>query len=159
MNDKADICRSADAGLHDMMEIGLSAVKRTCSFYIIYRKKHVPVSYTHLRVCLSIFYHTRHPWMVFWTCTVTCRQFSNLTFAPRKTCHLCGSNLALHCYQCHNNWEYTRPLRKMQVFFSLFLIFFCTCFCTIFCYPVWYNLPIFLLPAAGRSRLNEFLLY
>ena len=41
MNDKADICRSADAGLHDMMEIGLSAVKRTCSFYIIYKKKHV----------------------------------------------------------------------------------------------------------------------
>ena len=41
VNDKADICRSADAGLHDMMEIGLSAVKRTCSFYIIYRKKHV----------------------------------------------------------------------------------------------------------------------
>ena len=36
VNDKADICRSADAGLHDMMEIGLSAVKRTCSFYIIY---------------------------------------------------------------------------------------------------------------------------
>ena len=30
-------------------------------------------------------------------CTVTCRQFPNLTFAPRKTCHV-GSNLTLHSY-------------------------------------------------------------
>ena len=30
-------------------------------------------------------------------CTVTCRQFPNLTFAPRKTCHV-GSNLTLHRY-------------------------------------------------------------
>ena len=30
-------------------------------------------------------------------CTVTCRQFPNLTFAPRKTCHI-GSNLTFHSY-------------------------------------------------------------
>ncbi|MCM1213449.1 MAG: hypothetical protein NC548_02895, partial [Lachnospiraceae bacterium] len=32
--------------------------------------------------------------------TVTCRQFSNLTFAPRKTCLplLTVSNLTLHSY-------------------------------------------------------------
>ena len=106
-----------------MILITWFAIKKVSS-YSYFSSSTTSGDCTHLRVCLSIFYHTRHPWMVFWTCTVTCRQFSNLTFAPRKTCHLCGSNLALHCYQCHNNWEYTRPLRKMQVFFSLFLIFF-----------------------------------
>ena len=53
-------------------------------------------------------------------CTVTCRQFPNLTFAPRKTCHE-GSNLTLHRYHAtatpiiHGLWQ------KCKNFFIFFI--------------------------------------
>ena len=57
-------------------------------------------------------------------CTVTCRQFSNLTFAPRKTCSpdIFGrSNLTLHRYQCHSVIYYTTDILHLQALFSIFL--------------------------------------
>ncbi len=56
-------------------------------------------------------------------CTVTCRQFPNLTFAPRKTCHQ-GSNLTLHSYQCHSSCYYTPSPKVLQAFFQFFTTFF-----------------------------------
>ena len=56
-------------------------------------------------------------------CTVTCRQFPNLTFAPRKTCHQ-GSNLTLHSYQCHSSCYYTPTQKVLQAFFQFFTTFF-----------------------------------
>ena len=55
--------------------------------------------------------------------TVTCRQFPNLTFAPRKTCHQ-GSNLTLHSYQCHSSCYYTPTQKVLQAFFQFFTTFF-----------------------------------
>ena len=67
---------------------------------------------------------------------MTCRQFPNLTFAPRKTCHLSGSNLALHCYHATASVSYHMfPViaRDFSTFFAdfslenrgLFLTFLC----------------------------------
>ena len=67
---------------------------------------------------------------------MTCRQFPNLTFAPRKTCHLSGSNLSLHCYHATASVSYHMfPViaRDFSTFFadfslenrSLFLTFLC----------------------------------
>ena len=67
---------------------------------------------------------------------MTCRQFLNLTFAPRKTCHLSGSNLALHCYHATASVSYHMfPViaRDFSTFFAdfflenrgLFLTFLC----------------------------------
>ena len=51
--------------------------------------------------------------------TVTCRQFPNLTFAPRKTCLMVGSNLALLCYHVTAFQEYHMFAGNA----SIFLIF------------------------------------
>ena len=61
-------------------------------------------------------------------CTVTCRQFLNLTFAPRKTCNgfFHHSNLALLCYHVTQRFLlYTIPGIN-QVFFSKISIFLST---------------------------------
>ena len=67
---------------------------------------------------------------------MTCRQFPNLTFAPRKTCHLSGSNLSLHRYHATASVSYHMfPViaRDFSTFFAdfslenrgLFLTFLC----------------------------------
>ena len=50
--------------------------------------------------------------------TVTCRQFPNLTFAPRKTYHIFGSNLTFHSYQCHSKSKNNIHFMGMQEFFQ-----------------------------------------
>ena len=49
-------------------------------------------------------------------CTVTCRQFPNLTFAPRKTCHE-GSNLTLLSYHATATPIIHGHYRKCKYFF------------------------------------------
>jgi len=57
-------------------------------------------------------------------CTVTCRQFYNLTFAPRKTCGAHRSNLTLLRYQGHNKLHYTEnPSLFQELSFQIFLFF------------------------------------
>ena len=53
-------------------------------------------------------------------CTVTCRQFLNLTFAPRKTCNgfFHHSNLALLCYHVTQRFLLYTISGINQVFFS-----------------------------------------
>src|SRR5699024_12314965 len=58
-------------------------------------------------------------------CTVTCRQFLNLTFAPRKTCYIyLNSNLALLRYQCHNICIIQESFWECKGFFVFFQIHF-----------------------------------
>ena len=54
--------------------------------------------------------------------TVTCRQFLDLTFAPRKTC-LIGSNLALLCYHVTARYTIHYLKRKCKYFFKFFSFF------------------------------------
>ena len=57
--------------------------------------------------------------------TVTCRQFLNLTFAPRKTCYIyLNSNLALLRYQCHNICIIQESFWECKGFFVFFQIHF-----------------------------------
>ena len=58
-------------------------------------------------------------------CTVTCRQFLNLTFAPRKTCNgfFHHSNLALLCYHVTAFLVYPMFLHFASILFY-FLYFF-----------------------------------
>ncbi len=56
-------------------------------------------------------------------CTVTCRQFPNLTFAPRKTCHR-GSNLTLHSYHATALDSIHDDFGKRKHFFQKNLLFF-----------------------------------
>ena len=59
-------------------------------------------------------------------CTVTCRQFPNLTFAPRKTCIEC-SNLTLHSYHATAILSINQGLWDCKYFFCeivFFLYFF-----------------------------------
>ena len=53
-------------------------------------------------------------------CTVTCRQFLNLTFAPRKTCNgfFHHSNLALLCYHVTQRFLLYTISGINQLFFS-----------------------------------------
>ena len=58
--------------------------------------------------------------------TVTCRQFPNLTFAPRKTCIEC-SNLTLHSYHATAILSINQGLWDCKYFFCeivFFLYFF-----------------------------------
>ena len=60
------------------------------------------------------------------SCTVTCRQFPNLTFAPRKTCIEC-SNLTLHSYHATAILSINQGLWDCKYFFCeivFFLYFF-----------------------------------
>ena len=79
---------------------------------------HVPVCVLQDPTLIFRFFETE-----FFNCTVTCRQFPNLTFAPRKTCHQ-GSNLTLHSYQCHSSCYYTPTTNVLQAFFQFFTTFF-----------------------------------
>ena len=63
-------------------------------------------------------------------CTVTCRQFPNLTFAPRKTCNgfFHHSNLALLCYHVTARYTIHYIKTKCKHFFQKNLIFLQTLF-------------------------------
>ena len=54
------------------------------------------------------------------SCTVTCRQFPNLTFAPQKTRH---SQAATSCFIAIMSQQvlvYTKPLQNARAFFVFF---------------------------------------
>ena len=59
--------------------------------------------------------------------TVTCRQFPNLTFAPRKTCHhvfTCQQQPLASQLSCHSSLSITNQRAYCKYFFIFFCIFF-----------------------------------
>ena len=88
------------------------------------RLRQTPYSSISASLCpahpLAVFHTLFLPLVDHVVCTVTCRQFPNLTFAPRKTCHE-GSNLTLHRYHAtatpiiHGLWQ------KCKNFFTFFI--------------------------------------
>ena len=59
--------------------------------------------------------------------TVTCRQFPNLTFAPRKTCHhvfTCQQQPLASQLSCHSSLSITNHRPYCKYFFIFFCIFF-----------------------------------
>ena len=56
-----------------------------------------------------------------YVCTVTCRQFPNLTFAPRKNLPQRGSNLTLHSYHATARLIIHDVFGKCKHFFTILL--------------------------------------
>ena len=74
---------------------------------------------TLLRVCRI--YPTRVcPLQIHCCDTVTCRQFLNLTFAPRKTCHIRQQPRA-SLLSCHSRYYYNAKVQRLQGVNSIFL--------------------------------------
>ena len=87
--------------------------------------------YTSPCVSFDFFTHV-HPVDGFWTCTVTCRQFPNLTFAPRKTCHFQAATSRFIAIMPQQVVVYMGFVQIARVFFYFFVKHFCTEVCTFF---------------------------
>ena len=82
-------------------------------------------------------------------CTVTCRQFPNLTFAPRKTRHILTATSRFIAIMSQQGLLYTRHFTYASPFFIYFCIFISTISFILFTQELSFQLY--------QKRLQEFL--
>ena len=98
---------------------------------------------SHAVMCISQFFlltaYMRHMCANDYSVTVTCRQFLNLTFAPRKTCHLRAATSRFDAIMSQL-FQYIRQRRIFQAFSFKYCIFFRT-IRNICCYFIVFSRP------------------